>query len=433
MKILHVSTYAKGGAAAAAIRLHHGLLDAGVDSKMLIRHPVGEMPHKGIVFQAPVPSASKRIGNKITRVLNEFKPKATPAEYDFIVSRNPRLELFSFPESNDDITVTSAYQEADMINLHWVAGFLNYKEFFKKNSKPVVWTLHDMNPFSGGEHYCEPYTGLNNKGEPVERELTATEKDWHTKVEQKKLNALRSVGNIHIVAPSRWLMEESHSSKVLGRFPHLCIPYGLPTDTFKPRNKQFCREILNLPNDKLILLFVADSLGSFRKGYDLLKDALVSFANKDVLLCAVGGNTGINTQASIVELGRINDERMMSIVYSAADAFIIPSLMDNLPNTVLEALACGVPVIGYKVGGIPDMVEDGVNGYLSDKVNVAALANLIDKFLQTHASFNRQRISDVARTKFSLQVQAGAYIHLYKSIMDRTNSSYETTSTQGAV
>ena len=139
--------------------------------------------------------------------------------------------------------------------------------------------------------------------------------------------------------------------------------------------------------------------------------------HEDAVFVAVGQPA--KDMDGIISLGAINHELLMSVVYSAADVFVIPSLMDNLPNTVLESIMCGTPVIGFPVGGIPDMIKDGVNGYLTDEISVGALKSVIEKFLEDPEAFNRDMIRQDAVRRYDLSVQAKAYIDLFSSILGR--------------
>jgi hypothetical protein len=167
MKILLVNTYDNGGAANACIRLHQGLLNQGVASKLLLLHKTKDIEKSYLFKKNPETNNRsrsyyfKRIQHKIAKKWNFtfLKPRLSKEEV-FFKKRAAGLELFSSPYSKYDITNSPLYQEADIINLHWVAGFLDYESFFKKNKKPVIWTLHDMHPFTGGEHYVEMIHGI---------------------------------------------------------------------------------------------------------------------------------------------------------------------------------------------------------------------------------------------------------------------------------
>jgi len=331
------------------------------------------------------------------------------------------LELYSFPNSNVDITETDLYKEADVVNLHWVANFLDFESFFRKNNKPVVWTLHDMNPFSGGEHYEERFLGIDENGNPIERKKTEKEIKFSNQNLILKKEILSQVDNLILVAPSKWLFEEAQKSEVFKNFKIHYVPYGLDPKIFKPRNQNYSRDILNIPQGKKVVLFVADSISNNRKGFIYLKKAIEQLNDSNLVLCAIGSkNSSIKSFENIIELGSIKDERLMSIAYSAADVFVIPSLMDNLPNTVLESLMCGTPVIGFPVGGITDMIQDGENGFLTDEISVESLKSTLSKFLTAENNFDRMSIRENAVGKYDQKIQADNYIRLFNNILDKS-------------
>jgi glycosyltransferase involved in cell wall biosynthesis len=168
-----------------------------------------------------------------------------------------------------------------------------------------------------------------------------------------------------------------------------------------------------------VILFVADSITNNRKGFVFLKKAFEQLNNDNVILCAVGNkNSELESINNIVELGAIYDERLMSIVYSAADVFVIPSLMDNLPNTVLESIMCGTPVIGFPVGGIIDMIQHGENGLLTKEISATSLLESLKEFLKADSTvFNSKRIRENAVEKYNLKIQSEAYKKLYETIL----------------
>lgn len=422
MKILIVNTYDRGGAANACLRLHEGLLHEQVDSRVLLKYRHKPLPQTFQYQQSHKPKSKFQILKQKTivflRVLGLLKKTTDSKEKLFLKNRALGLELFSFPESNFDITKSPLYQEADIVNLHWVAGFLDYESFFKKNRKPVVWTLHDMNPFTGGEHYSETILGMDSSGQPITREVLEIERKVFKNNLELKLKAIEPLQNLTIVAPSQWLAEEAKKSLVFRSKQVYCIPYGINSEVFKPRNRNYSKEIFNIPKNKKVILFVADSISNHRKGYAFLKMAFEGLKLDDVVLCAIGSKkSSIQAKGNIIELGAIQDPRLMSIAYSAADVFVIPSLMDNLPNTVLESLMCGTPVIGFPVGGIPDMIEEGVNGLLTKNISSKALQETIEVFLENPDAFDRASIRKQALKKYDLKIQADAYIELFNRVL----------------
>jgi glycosyltransferase involved in cell wall biosynthesis len=422
MKILIVNTYDRGGAANACLRLHEGLLQEGIESKVLLKRRQKLLPQT-FQFQKSIQPKNrieilKQKGIVFLRVMGILKKPKESQEQLFLSQREAGLELFSFPDSNFDITTSPLYQEADIINLNWVANFLDYESFFAKNTKPVVWTLHDMNPFTGGEHYLEAFRGVDASGYPIARTLTSLEKRVYKENLALKQKVIQADSNITIVTPSKWLAYEAEKSLVFKSKKVFCIPYGINSEVYQPRDRNYSRDILNIPIDKTVILFVADSISNHRKGYAYLKKALEMIDRNDVVLCAVGSKKStLESANNIIELGSIVDERLMSIVYSAADVFVIPSLMDNLPNTVLESLLCGTPVIGFPIGGIPDMIQHGANGLLTKTMSSSALLETIEAFLETIDSFDRESIRENAMSKYDLKIQADSYIEVFQNIL----------------
>lgn len=420
MNPLLINSSDVGGAATACLRLHEGLLDLNIDSKVLLQKKLRNEILETYKFQIKTIERDfkTKVSDKATKIFKELNLYKKKKPDQFKLSRNKGLEMFSYPYSNHDITKSKIYIDSDIINLHWVSGFLDYPSFFQTNKKPIVWTLHDQNPFLGLEHYSETILGMDDKGFPIKRNLSRFETNKFKEFENLKKQALSSVENLTVVAPSVWLANEAKKSPVFEKFDVLTIPYGLNSNVFKPLNKSFCREVLNIAEDKKVILFVADSISNKRKGYEYLQKAFNEVYNKNCVLLSIGSkNSGLETQENYIELGKIQDERLMSIIYSAADVFVIPSLMDNLPNTVLESIMCGTPVIGFPVGGINDMIQNDENGYLADEISVDALVNTIKKYLKNPEVFDNNKIRENAVKKYSLSVQANAYKKLYEKIL----------------
>lgn len=435
MHPLLINTSALGGAANSCLRLHSGLQKIGVNSRLLLRQrgvaslPVATTLHDEPVHKLPTPpplSLKAWLREKRTGVYSQRQADYLAyadkqrAQAAFIASRPKGLEFFSYPYANVDITQAPAYAEADIINLHWVANFLDYPSFFQKNTKPLVWTLHDMNPFSGGQHYTETTLGIRADGKPSpfspSEAFHAEEKNlWN---EKHKL--FKEAPPFHVVTPSQWLTDAAEKSTIWHKKTTFStIPYGLDTEVFTFRPQEAARAVLGLPQDKKILLFVAASISNQRKGFAYLQRALHTLKqqNNDIVLCAIGEVPQKIDMPEIVELGFLQDELLLSTAYAAADVFVIPSLMDNLPNTVLEALCSGTPVVGFPIGGIPDMVEYGKNGYLCPEVSVGALSHTLQMFFKVPPQATGQEISSAAHGKYALEKQAKAYTQLYEEVL----------------
>ncbi|RAJ16977.1 glycosyltransferase [Olleya aquimaris] len=423
MKILIISTLDRGGAANACFRLHMALQNTEVVSNALVLEKSKNYQN---TFQFKKKKKNilriiiKKVANKIIGYYSLEKIFAN-SQTNFLNKRTKGLEFFSFPNSKYDITKTELYKKADIINLHWVANFLDFESFFKNNTKPVIWTLHDMNPFTGGEHYAELEFGISKEGNPLERQFTDHERKVFNQNLDLKLQALKNCSNLTIVAPSIWLKNQAESSNLFKNRVVYHIPYGLNVEVFKTRDKAFSRDLFDIPLKKRVVLFVADSVENNRKGFVYLKRALEQINDDNMILCSIGrGKPNLDTSIQIKHLGAITDEKTISIIYSLADVFVIPSLMDNLPNTVLESLLCGTPVIGFPIGGIPDMIIDGDNGMLTQTVSVISLADKIQEFFSKGVTLTREQIRTQAITKYNQNIQAEAYIKLYKKVLNKT-------------
>lgn len=415
MNILHVNTYGSGGAAQAAIRLHEGLLKLGLSSAFLTLFT----SERDIVYQEAFVDLPLTLTQRLSKGLSYRKQ--TYQKRRVLKNQINNTTKFSFPFSAYDITLHPLYQWADIINLHWTADFLDYDSFFKKNTKPVVWTLHDMSPFTGGCHYAGTCQLYQTRCENCPQ-LVGVKNPAYSRVNlASKMRAFFQKPDLSIVAPSKWLHTAALSSSLFKNKDCYWIPYGLNSEIFKPREKSTCREILGLPIDKKMLLFVSDSIQDIRKGYTILLKALTLLKDyEDLFVCAVGKKGGIahnSLSFEYYELGSINTEAQMSIIYAAADVFIVPSLEDNLPNTVLESLMCGTPVIGFPVGGIPDMIRPEINGLLSISVSAEALATAIQLFFNNQVSFIKDIIRGDAVTRYDLLVQASTYQNLYTKLL----------------
>ncbi|MCH2023536.1 MAG: glycosyltransferase [Saprospiraceae bacterium] len=401
MNILILSTTNSGGAANACIRLHQGLLSIGVNSKVLVLQKNNtKIPEIYPFLEVYEPRTLFKRLKKAPRVLLFNKKRKKNLE------KRPSDELFSFCETLHDIKDHHLYNWADIINIHWVANFLDYPSFFTSNTKPIVWTLHDMLLFTGGYHYLKGFP-LNSFKDLILQQYTLKKSLFENQ-------------HFTIVSPSIWLKNCAENAQEL--YPnatHKLIPYGIQTHIFKPYTKDFARDQLNIPKDKKIILFVAASVDGKRKGINYLLDALEKIKDKNVELAIIGKNINklnLDPQKSH-ELGYLSDENLIAMAYAAADVFVIPSIEDNLPNTVIESLCCGTPVIGFDIGGIPDMIIPGKNGEICSTIDSNCLADLIITSLKT--KYDRAWIRQNAVEKYDLKIQAESYLSLFKFILSQ--------------
>jgi len=230
------------------------------------------------------------------------------------------------------------------------------------------------------------------------------------------------------VTPSRWLGKLVAESPLLGDKRVEVIPYGVPTKTYHAEGREGLRRAFGLGERDRALLFVADRVSSRRKGFGVLQESLARLrapAGGRLVLFSVGRKApeGLENHEHIA-LGSIENEELMAAVYSAADLFVSPSLQDNLPNTVLESLACGTPVIGSHTGGIPEMVRPGETGWLFETGNVEALRATLREALATRDLTGlRTRCREVAEREYSLELQAERYSKLYLELLRQGRES----------
>jgi glycosyltransferase involved in cell wall biosynthesis len=334
---------------------------------------------------------------------------------------DPYVEAFSDDRSPLGDAVAKQLQQADVVNLHWVSGFVDLRCLLAGllPTTTVVWTLHDMNAFTGGCHYAGACDGYLDRCGTCPQLGSTGQGDLSRRIWQRKNKAFGQLSpdRLRIVTPSRWLGEEVRRSSLLGpRFEVDLIPYGVDTDELAPRDRSAARSTLGVPAEGKVILFAAHSVANKRKGFDLLAQALAGLADLgDVFLISLGRGLPPATGVPTRHLGYVGDERLLSLVYSAADVFVLPSRQDNLPATGLEALACGTPVVGFAVGGVPDLVRPEETGVLVDQVDAAALGSGLRDLLTNGDRLIRlrRRCREVALDEFSLERQARDYRELY--------------------
>jgi len=291
-----------------------------------------------------------------------------------------------------------------------------------------VWTLHDMWAFTGGCHYTGGCTKYKTKCRACPQLNSEKVKDLSYQVFRKK-NRYFSGLTLNIAVLCNWMKDCVKDSFLLSKKPVHLIPNSLDTDIFKPTEKSIARNILNLPLKKKIVLFVElSSTSSTRKGFRYLQEAIYKLAStkdidKEELYIGVLGTSSPKDieefPSNVRYLGRLHDEFSLALAYSAADVFVAPSLEDNLPNTVVESLSCGTPVVAFNIGGMPDMIEHQVNGYLSEPEDADSLASGIKWVLEDNdRTFKlREASREKALKEYTLEVQAGRYKSLFDSLV----------------
>jgi glycosyltransferase involved in cell wall biosynthesis len=345
-----------------------------------------------------------RIGEAVTRLLHTENR----------ILHSPEVLRSRWPQRLNN-------SNADVINLHWIGYEMISVADIARFQKPVVWTLHDMWAFCGAEHFTEDFRwreGYLRNNRPVHESGFDLDR-WTWK---RKSNHWRRP--IQIVAPSHWLADCARQSALMREWPVSVIPYAIDTEAWHPVDKQLARKILGLPVDSPLLIFGAiGGTRDPRKGFDLLKGALDHLRGEiQGLELVVLGQTPpmkpTDLGFPVHYAGHLHDDISMSLFYSAADALILPSRQDNLPNVGIEAQACGTPVVAFNACGLPDIVEHKETGYLAKAFDTQDLAEGIRWVLADTG--RRARLSSQSRNaavaKFSYPVVAEQYLRLYETV-----------------
>lgn len=417
MKILHLSTEdTRPGAARAAYRLNKGLNKIGIESTMLVQNKRSDdKTVQGLYKGGPgrITVDSRKLLDK-ARLLHYSERENTPFSPQWVANK----KLFS----------KVASIEPDIINIHWICDGFVQIESLAKFKRPLVWTLRDMWPFTGGCHYdqeCNRYTEACGACPQLGSNRKA---DLSRLILKRKMKAWQSV-DLTVVALSSWIGECAARSSVFKNNRIEVISNGLDTDLYRPIDTTVARKILNLPVDKKLIVFGAvQATSAKRKGFHLLQAALSSLSEstwKDKLELVIFGASEPSQDESFGfnahYLGHLNDEMSLSLAYSAADVLVAPSIQENLPNTVLEALACGTPSIAFNIGGMPDLIVHQENGYLVKPFDIRDLAQGIVWTIENEERY--QKLSHNARHKiereFTLKSQARKYFDLYEDICKR--------------
>ena len=419
MKIVHLNTYeGNGGAGRACLRLNHALNAAGADSKVMVYFQFQESKTTGTFSKSPFQKAKAVFQIMAERYLAKAFVKAVKTPFS--------LQWFGQSVINHP-----EVKNADIIHLHWINhGFLNPKFLAELDEleKPIVWTFHDSNAFTGGCHVRYSCENFHKECGFCPLLKNSAKDDISRKTWKRKKEAYNEL-NCHIVAPSNWMARSVKFSSLMGFREVTVIPNTIETSVFKPYVKAEAKQVLKIHPDKFVLMSgFMPSKNDKHKGTPYLIAALNDLANrpgidKDKIELIIFGN---KDNADMPEfpfkttfLGTISNDEHLAKCYSAADVFITPSLEDNLPNTVMESLACATPVVAFKTGGIPDMVKHLENGYLAEYENAEDLATGIEWLYHDENAPDIQK--EARRTilnQFSEQVVAEQHIKLYKTLLD---------------
>lgn len=418
-KILHICTDdIKYGASRAANRLHRSLLDHGMASKMIVLTKY-TTDHTVI---GPSSAWSKGMGLA--------RPVIDSIPLNLLYMNRPKTH-WSTNWLPGAAVKTIIQEKPDVVHLHWIGGMLSIPQL-ARFGVPAVWTFHDMWGFTGGCHYAGDCTRYRTNCGECPQLRSSRVSDLSRWIWNRKEKYWRGM-NLTIVTPSLWMAERVRESRLMYKRPVHQIPNCLDLQTYRMIDKAEARKLLRLPPGKKLLLFGAvNATSDERKGFHYLLPTLQALSKSkqefNIELVVFGASEspdspemGFNTHY----MGTVSDDLTLALLYSAADIFIAPSVQDNLPNTVLEATACGTPSVAFNIGGMPDLIEHRKTGYLAQPFNTNDLTEGIIWILE-----DKDRYLSLARNarqkadrEFSPDIVVKKHINLYQDIVHNFKGS----------
>ena len=416
-KVVHLCVWDEGGAATAALRLHFGLLNRGIDSKFLVLYKKNKYPEVFTLKRKEIAKNWK--WDEYYRLWNDFLYKKYP-------QRPKDLEIFTGIEGIADLKSDENIRNADIINFHWVSSIVDFREDIEVfRGKKIAWTMHDENPFTGGCHYTSSCEKFENKCSKCPQLNSHSEMDlssYQFEIKKRFYDEL----DITLVAPSNWLAEKTKKSKLLGNKTVYVIPYGFPIGIFHYYEPEKIREYFKIPFNSFVILFGA-AYSNKRKGFHFFHEIVKRFPEKingkpvEIYIFGNTGNLHLQSRVPVKHFGNIENPFVLAMAYSMADVFLSLSMEDNLPNTCIESICCGTPVVAFEVGGIPDIVKHKENGWLAKPFELEQILEGIN-FWGEQEKIDKHGISLEAQKRFNSDLQARNYENLYKSLLNNDGS-----------
>lgn len=413
MKILIVNTSERvGGAAIAANRLMEALRSQGVQVEMLVRDKTSD-------------SHAVTTTGRFWLMRLRFLWERLVIFFHLGLKREHLFEI-DIANTGFDLTRAAAFKNADVIHLHWInQGMLSLKNIRRilESGKPVVWTMHDMWPATAICHYALGCRRFTSRCGDCRLLPGHSDPDFSTTVWERKQKMLQGK-NIHFVACSRWLENEAKCSALLQGQLVTNIPNPIDIKLYHPADKTEAKRKLGLPTNRKLILFAAQRAVRAIKGMNYLIEACrLLETNLPVGLIILGGDGEVAANElpfPAYPQGYVSDEQRVAELYHAADVFVLPSLSDNLPNTIMEALACGTPCVGFNVGGIPEMIDHKKNGYVAQYKNAEDLSKGIrwTLFEADGNELSHNAVEKVTAT-YSQQTVAARYMEVYNAALQR--------------
>ena len=411
---------ARGGAARASNRLHEALVDSGIESRLLVQEKLSDS-HLVVGPES-----------KLQKLMALLRPTIDQLPTYLRSPRQPILHSPSFLPFSRINQKSISSLKPDIVHLHWVCGGALTIREIGKISQPIVWTMHDMWAFSGAEHctndasdarFRRGYSRMNR----VDNESGFDVDRWVWKRKKKHWKQ-----QMFFVSPSNWLADCARDSALLKGQNIRVIPNALNTNVWKPIEKKVARQILGLPQDSKLVLFGAlGGESQHIKGADLLKKAMHSLvrssSNLNCQLVIFGQSQPQHHDYPLPAhyMGHKHDDTSLILLYSAADVMLVPSRIDNLPQTAVEAHACGCPVVAFNTCGLSDVVDDGVTGLLAPAFDTEKYSSAVLKVLSSEKG--QKTMPKEARKRavslWSYDVVVPQYLKLYEEAIASARSN----------
>jgi glycosyltransferase involved in cell wall biosynthesis len=403
----------QGGANIASFRLFQSLNKANIDTKIYCCNKKAKTA-KIFTYDTLFFKITKTVKAKLQNILNIYYKKVSNEN-----NLNPMISLNIMP-SNWAKKINS--ENFDIVNLHWVGNEMMSINDIGNIKKKILWTLHDCWPFQSIEHY--PTNKLKNYLNKVRYKNTLN--SLENFIYKKKIKNFKQIRNI--VAPSNWMANIARKSRIFKSAKIKVIPNPLDTNIFKPLDQNFCTKHFNLEKKKIILFGSAAPLDNPAKNFNAVINTINNLYNsidtKDIQLVLYGSYNKTlikKIKLSNIHLGFINDVKKLAMLYNSADVLLHPSKIDNLPQTAIESIACGTPVISYNVGGMKDIIDHNLNGYL---IKPFAKKDYLDCLIEVLKLKKREKniLRNNGRQKalklWSEKSVTKKYIEVYKEILD---------------
>ena len=400
MKVVHICTSLNGGAGLCAARIMEATRKQGVETRAVVAY--GNKSEYVDVVEEQLPWSCMKKSQILIRLYRWWtKPCRVTRRLNKIRQTEKKSFVFSLPITHyTNIANHPWVQEADIIHLHWIGNFVDYKSFFTNVKKPIIWTMHDQNPGLGGFHFQQWKDDATKKLKHLDDEMMTIKKQ-----------AYDQVSSMTLVAISSQMDEYAKDNSLLKQFPRVRISNGVDGDAYAPIDKQMARATLGIPNDSVVFLFVAEMIHEERKGLKKLVTAIEQIDIASKMLVCLGKYKQVPTASFPIRCeGHIPNSRLQSIYYSAADYYVLPSMLEAFSQSQLEAMACGTPVISFPCSGASDLIDDR-NGIVCDGFTEDDLVKGINQALS--GTYDAKTIRGSLLSRYSYDQIGEQYLECY--------------------